>query len=284
MVYDSGRGAIGAYEGSSLWTFDGTTWADVTPSVMPPPRGFTQIAYDPVRDRVVLFGGINDEEGVGLNDTWTWDGTTWTKQHPRTVPSARYGAAMAYDPVMRQIVMFGGLGSGRFRHDTWAWTGSNWKDLQPLHDPPPQYAGSMSFDPKSRELLLFGGVGATTLAGHRRTGTWTWEGQDWIERALHRQPSPRNGVALAYDASIHAVVAFGGVHVSFSGLRSRFLDETWAWSGMHWRRLSTESSPSPRYLAQAAFDPATDRLILLGGCFCVAPNYVVFHETWALAR
>src|SRR5438105_2716674 len=53
------------------------------------------MAYDQARGEVVLFGGNGATGDVG--DTWTWDGTTWTQQHPATSPSARYGMGMAYD-------------------------------------------------------------------------------------------------------------------------------------------------------------------------------------------
>ena len=43
-----------------------------------------------------LFGGFNGT--AALNETWTWDGATWTQLSPTTSPSARAGASMAYDP------------------------------------------------------------------------------------------------------------------------------------------------------------------------------------------
>ena len=53
-----------------------------------------------------------------LDDTWTWDGTTWTQQHPATSPSARTFASMAYDPATSTAVLFGGKGT---LADTWTW-------------------------------------------------------------------------------------------------------------------------------------------------------------------
>ena len=43
---------------------------------------------------VVLFGGT-DPDSLGVqDDTWTWDGATWTRVNVAG-PSARYSAAMA---------------------------------------------------------------------------------------------------------------------------------------------------------------------------------------------
>jgi len=45
----------------------GETSDDVTPAS----------AYDPLRHRVVVFGGVTSSL-VSPRDTWTWDGTDWT--------------------------------------------------------------------------------------------------------------------------------------------------------------------------------------------------------------
>jgi len=75
-----------------------------------------------------LFGGGVFESNLG--DTWTWDGSTWTKQTPTASPSARQGASMAYDAATRNIILYGGHGhfgcpcDGVYFGGTWAWGGS----------------------------------------------------------------------------------------------------------------------------------------------------------------
>ena len=55
------------------------------------------MAYDALRQQVVLFGGFNwDTCGIG-DGTWTWDGTTWTKHSPASEPSQRDSPAMTFD-------------------------------------------------------------------------------------------------------------------------------------------------------------------------------------------
>src|SRR5207244_1638764 len=61
---------------------------------------------DPVSKRVVLFAGF-DAAGY-LDDTWTFDGTTWTREAPPLSPSARAAASIAYDAVAHRLVLFGG--------------------------------------------------------------------------------------------------------------------------------------------------------------------------------
>ena len=49
----------------------------------PPARSEASIAFDPVTDTVVLFGGHAPTEQGGLADTWVWNGRDWS-QAPAT--------------------------------------------------------------------------------------------------------------------------------------------------------------------------------------------------------
>ena len=76
------------------------------------------MAYDAATGTVVLFST--------QGRTWTWDGTTWTQQHPAASPPARAEAAMAYDAATGSAVLFGGYDltlAGRVHDlsDTWTW-------------------------------------------------------------------------------------------------------------------------------------------------------------------
>jgi hypothetical protein len=80
---------------------------------------------------VVLFGGYDSTNECLFDGTWTWDGTTWTKQAPAVHPSPRADAAMAYDAATGTAVLFGGTvsttttrcaSSGeKFVAQTWTW-------------------------------------------------------------------------------------------------------------------------------------------------------------------
>jgi hypothetical protein len=85
--------------------------------------------YDAAAGTVVLFGG--NSLGAGpehlFADTWTWDGTTWTKQAPAASPPARWRPSMAYDAATSNVVLFGGQtairGTPRDISSTWTWGG-----------------------------------------------------------------------------------------------------------------------------------------------------------------
>jgi hypothetical protein len=113
LVYDSARSRVIAYGGNGegslgdTWEWDGTSWMQRTPALSPPPRRGACAAFDAARKATVVFGGRPPDTNVkGLNDTWLWDGTTWTKGPDG--PQGRSSCAMAYDSAHDQIVMFGG--------------------------------------------------------------------------------------------------------------------------------------------------------------------------------
>ncbi|HZQ36270.1 MAG TPA: hypothetical protein VFD32_10075, partial [Dehalococcoidia bacterium] len=144
------------------WTYDGRTWTpvcgtDATPVCGPPPGFANAMAYDPLHQQIVMFGGSN-----GDNCTWTWDGSGWTLQQPVHAPPAPQFGTMAFDPLLGQlgqIVLVGSdlPGFGTFGNQVWVWDGADWTQLQPAADLPPRRAITVAFDPNSDGLLLFGG-------------------------------------------------------------------------------------------------------------------------------
>ena len=64
------------------------------------------MAYDAAQRRVVLYGG-----GVtagAAQDTWTWDGLSWTLSSANSGVGQRLDHAMAYDLAHGTVVLFGG--------------------------------------------------------------------------------------------------------------------------------------------------------------------------------
>jgi glyoxylase-like metal-dependent hydrolase (beta-lactamase superfamily II) len=56
-----------------LWAWDGMAWTQLAENGPPSRGGQPGLTYDPVRDRLILFGGGN------LSGTWEWDGRRWTQ-------------------------------------------------------------------------------------------------------------------------------------------------------------------------------------------------------------
>src|SRR5207247_2076587 len=142
--------------------------------------------YDATHDEVVLFGGAN--ENGALRDTWTWDGTTWTQQHPATSPAGRVVMGMAYDAAHGDIVLFGGY-NGSDLFDTWTWDGTAWTLQHPATSPSARDSMGMAYDAARGESVLLAGYnGSVGFLGD----TWTWDGTTWrvpFVARLHLSPA-----------------------------------------------------------------------------------------------
>ncbi|MBI3892209.1 MAG: PKD domain-containing protein, partial [Candidatus Wallbacteria bacterium] len=256
MAFDSARGRIvlfgGQASGGTLndtWEWDGTNWAFLDPLVSPSPRRNFAMAYDVTRGLVVLFGGLSADNTTRLNDTWEWDGTSWTHRNPATSPAIRDSHAMAYDSAQGRVVLFGGTPSSF--NDTWEWNGTNWAQRSPVTAPPETYGHALAYDSARRRVVLVSRY------------TWEWDGTNWAQRGPRPLPgtSPlgRLGHTLAYDSARAEVVLFGGS--SSTGIDN----ETWMWNGASWLKRSPVTSPGARRDHATAFDASRGRLLLFGG-------------------
>jgi len=240
-------------------------WEQKLPKKLPPSRYYHVMADDDSRGRVVVFGGLSPSAGpllTWLNDTWEWDGSDWTRKTPAQSPPPRQQAAMAYDALRREIVLFGGAEAAGFG-DTWGWDGTNWSRKSPAHSPPVRAGHAMAYDAARGEVVMFGGTSTAD--------TWVWDGTDWREKTPVDKPSPRSATAMAYDAVRRRVILFGGR--SPAGLP---LSDTWAWDGTDWEELSPSGSPPARGYHAMAFDDVTGTIVLFGG----VAVFAAFEDTW----
>ena len=98
------------------WLWDGAAWQQPLPPVTPYIRFGHSMVADLARRRVVLCGSVFGDDPFA----WEWDGSTWS-QLLIASPSPRSGAAMAFDTVRREVVLFGGIPavSSTVFQDTW---------------------------------------------------------------------------------------------------------------------------------------------------------------------
>jgi len=75
---------------------DTANWVQLSPTTSPPARSYLAMTYDAASGKVIVFGGF-DGNGY-LNDTWTFDGVTWTLIATDTPPPAR--AAARWHPLI----------------------------------------------------------------------------------------------------------------------------------------------------------------------------------------
>lgn len=255
------------------WSWNGTAWTRLFPSgATLGSRISHAVAFDPGSGVLVLHGG---EQGTAsLNDTYSWDGASWTSQGlgPR-----RLGHGMVFDPVRQRVVMFGGAelcncGGGwqisNLFAETWEWVGA-WIQRNPLTAPAPRFNFGLTWDTARNRAVLFGGTDSTLLMGD----TWEWDGTNWTQRFPASSPTPRRGAALCYDPVAGLTFLFGGRDASGP------LSDMWAWDGTKWTQLTLSSRPAARFDHAMVFDPVRDQIVLFGGS-----NGGYLRDTWTYAR
>src|SRR5262249_24644677 len=110
------------YQSARVWSLplDGKFgWSEVLASGPTPfPRGSYSAIFDPLRDRILVFGGAFQ---VLFNDVWELSLSgrpAWSRLHVSGVaPSARYGQVAIYDSVGDAMVVWGGVDSLDHRND-----------------------------------------------------------------------------------------------------------------------------------------------------------------------
>jgi hypothetical protein len=207
----------------SVWTWDGTSYT-MAPAAGPgPSSNKADMAYDRTLGLIVLWDHGCAALGMGfqggcvaqVNQTWTWDGHSWSARAMKSAPTDIGPGAMFYAAKLGQVVYANGLGQ------LWTWTGSEWKRLdsrggprvarRDLSAPVATYAAGYD---ESRDLLV------VALS----TSTWTWDGSTWKEVTW--------GID-AGDARSDAHLVYDRAHSQLVYVGSRF---TWTWDGAAWQK------------------------------------------------
>jgi cysteine-rich repeat protein len=321
LAYDSARGRVVLFAGQTTyggtrvndtWEWDGVNWLPITPTTTPPAvRAHHGLTYDPVRNRVVLFGGVG-AGNVSLGDTWEYNGTTWTERMV-TGPTARSGASLTFDVLRGKIVMTG-------QTETWTLDSAGWTQISTATQDRIFHAAA--YDTERGKVVIFGGIvnstgvqtnlvaelGSTAwatpaiaspaaVAGHAmafdtRRGvavmfngsipqTWELAGTSWRLVPVAASPTTsRTSFSMAYDALRGKVVLFGGSATS-NGNR---LADTWEYDGATWTQASPTASPTARAGSAMVYDSARQHVVLYGGFAGTVQNDLWEYDglTWTV--
>jgi hypothetical protein len=271
-----------------LWEWSPVTGAwTLRPAsgVVPEARAGAAMVFDPVRSKMLLFGGRSANTNADdYGDLWEWDptGGTWTKRNATgNRPSMRTQHGMVFEASSGKVLLFGGgrsvpdyegTGVGSSLGDTWELdpaTGA-WTQLAPASSPSMRHAFGLVWDSARSKAVLFGGMQLDIPGsnGVPKQDTWEWDpgAKTWTERtAAGAKPSARYGHATAFDGSRNKVIVFGGWDMSSSGT-----NDLWDWNATTgaWTQVLTGAEaglPARRSFASMVFDADRSRLQIVAG-------------------
>jgi len=254
----------GAGATTDTWVLSRATldWSNLSPSGPPPSaRSGATAIYDPVRHRMLLFGGGATTATFG-HEVWALsldDPPAWSQLAPTgTPPPDRGWHSAIYDPVGDRMVIFGGAKpvSGSL-NDVWALSLAGtptWSMITPAGTPPPTLSRSaVAYDPDGHRMFVhnFQTLWALTLSG---TPTWSQ-----IVSTGTTQPMLNH--AGAWDTTRHRLLVAGGYIIS-----GTYEMPVWSFdpAGSEWRRLNLGVPPHDDCMNVAVLDPVRDRMIVAG--------------------
>jgi N-acetylneuraminic acid mutarotase len=287
MIYSSVNSAVimhGGWDGTNYRTetykWDGSNWSDVTPV----PNNIANLrghgfSNDTDANRVIAFGGMITG-AVLKNDTYEWNGSSWSVISPTggTKPTARRYFAIAYDAYRQKTVLFGGLSGAGNENDTWEFTysTSTWAQQAPAASPTVRNGGCMVYDPDRETVLMFGGYDGS----NRLNQLYEYNGSTWtlITPSGYDVPCVRAYFSMCYDSVRKKIIVFGGNPAS-----GEYLADAWEYDSAAntWERMNAGfdagvTNPTARYYAMMAHHVSADQIVMFGGYVGGASN----AETW----
>ncbi|KAA3657806.1 MAG: hypothetical protein DWQ04_27005 [Chloroflexi bacterium] len=239
------------YDYTSLndtWIWNGDDWEQKTSSTTPPGRFSHQMAYDPIRERIVMFGGQTNEHSLG--DTWEWDGAEWHERHPVDSPPARCCHVMFFDTQRGKVVASSGLQTpDHFLSDIWEWDGDNWTQI--INETPTPLMSGYPLAYNSDKAM------GVVLAG---SDTWIWQNGQWTFDHT-AEISCRTDSSFAYDPVRGVYILYGGLDTA-TGCRNQ---DAWYFDGGSWTSMPLENSPGSLTRHIMFYDQKRRSVMLFGG-------------------
>ncbi len=278
-------------------------WSRVEPAnTAPSPRYAPRAVWDPVRDRMLVFGGY---DGAYLNDLWEYrprPTPTWIQLFPAGIPPApRFAGGLVFDAARDRLVAFGGYRTEPHpialeshlpiaMNDLWILPLSGpgamtWAEETPLGGPPSARWGQVMLMDEARDRALVFGGGASAESGTAELFALDLAAAPpaWSPISLPPGPPGRILHAGVLDPQENLLVVFGGYTNDPPG--ARFLGDLWtiplsAGASGWWEVPTSPPAPVPRNSSGAIHDPVGRRIIVPAG-FGGSQGYR--HDTWALS-
>jgi N-acetylneuraminic acid mutarotase len=243
--------------------------------------------WDPQDDQLLVFGGI-DPQGNLLNDLWSYSPASnrWTNLTPSNPtssasdcsgnsPAPRMNAAMVWDDVDHEALLFGGEGNnGSFLNDLWAYAQGNWTVLSCAVNGPVGRGGA-GVAWTGSQMLILDGLGS----GGALSDFWAYtpgSGGGWTRLAANTPLGARIYPAMAWDSQDKQLYVFGGLRAN------QQLGDFYVYHpGGTWNAVISGNNTAPlaRQQALCTWDSHDNVFLLMGGW--QTNNSTTFSAMWA---
>lgn len=254
------------------------TWSQLLPSGLTPGRRLASSAvYDPVRDRMLIYGG-RSASYRDLGDVWQLalsSDPAWSLVLPTgSGPGERSGIGMVYDPANDRVVLTGGFRqyeSGR--SDVWALSlepSPTWTLLAPGGGPSGHYDQRVLYDPDGKQLVAFVGY-KFPYEFQGRSDIWSFPlgaASGWSRAAPGTAPVQRYAGVVTHDTNRRRLLMCMGWDHNATPYGGEAYTDAWAWSleARSWEDISPTGTPPPQRMGHTAtYDPIRGRMIVIGG-------------------
>ncbi|MCI4326847.1 MAG: PKD domain-containing protein [Thermoplasmata archaeon] len=210
---------------SLTWTYHAGVWTNITATAgtPPSPRLLPVFVADLASHQMLLFGGSDSENDVGLDDTWLFTGLLWSNITGTvgTSPPSLQGLSGTYDPAEPGIVVLGTSGSSPpYVGETYLFTGGAWENLtanQSVPLPLLQFP-SMGYAVSTSTVIVAASEVFTPVNGSTDffPAEWSFAGGQWTNTTAGGLiPAGASGGTMTTDGN-GVLLQFGGAFNSFT--------------------------------------------------------------------
>jgi len=234
--------------------------------------------YDPVNQRMLVWGGDNGSQGF-YRDLWSLSlapgvTPTWSKLGSIAGPPEQFrGAAAVYDSRRKCIYLYGGGNLSNTPSDRLVRL--DLTKSPPVWDapilagewPPALMYHSMAYDSIGDRVYLFGGLNGTTRNGDTYELVPFPGVMESFRLSIPPGPEPRYGHVSFFDSVHRRMFVMGGVGNPYETT----ITPTWALSVASdppsWASVGSFGGPPNLRFASAMYNPLWERTRLIGGAF-----------------
>ncbi|HKV89627.1 MAG TPA: hypothetical protein VJQ43_00320, partial [Thermoplasmata archaeon] len=263
LVYDARDGYVLLYGGrlmgtnssiapvtNQTWSFQAGVWANLSANNTAAPFAvdFPNLVYDSLDEYVLLYDEVGILASNGsetLQSTWSYAAGIWTNlTQTAGTPPALYGA-MAYDPLDKCVVYFGGYTlANQLVNSTFTFAGGKWTNAtgSVTGGAPGRMSYGMAYDGALQRVVVYGGLvqaPIVNLSGYSNA-TWGYSGGNWT--LLSSTGSAYFLQSMVWDAADNETLLLGSSNFTASPPNV----VTWVFSQGVWTVGAPALAPSVR--------------------------------------